>query len=93
MGTLMVVLPAKTVESDLLRGLVPLRRACSFRFEGSVHALMTAILLGPPRLNPLVPDAKLDPPDTQLREATEGRRGKGRAVISANGLREAILVE
>jgi hypothetical protein len=93
MGTLMVVLPAKAVESGLLSGVVPLRRACGFCFEGAVPALMTAILLGPSWRNPLVPDAKLDPPDTQLREAAEGRRGNGRAIIRANGLREPILVE
>ena len=93
MGALMVVLPATAVESGLLSGLVLLRRACGVRCEGPVHALMTAMLLGPSRLHPLVPDAERDPPDTQLREATEGRRGQGRAVIGANRLRAALLAD
>src|SRR6266511_4497330 len=89
----MVVLPAEVVESGLLSALGPLRRACGFGFERPVPALMTAVLLRPSRLNPLVPDAKLDPADTQLREAAEGRCGKGRSVISANGPRQTIHVE
>ena len=89
----MVVLPAEAVASGLLRGLIVLRRAAGFRVEGPVPPFMTAILLGPPRLNPLVPEAELDPPDTELREATEGRRGKGRAVIGANRLRPPLLAE
>jgi hypothetical protein len=79
-GALVVVYLAEAVESGLLIDLVPLRRAGGFRLERPVHAFMTAVLLRPSRLNPLVPDAELDPPDTQLREAAEGRRGKGRAV-------------
>jgi hypothetical protein len=31
-----------------------------------MHPLMTAILLGMARLNPFVPDSKLDPPDGEL---------------------------
>ena len=66
LGAFMVVLPAEAVASGLLRGLIVLRRAGGFRVEGPVPPFMTAILLGPPRLNPLVPEAELDPPDTEL---------------------------
>ena len=62
MGAFMVVLPAEAVESSLLSGLSRLWRACGLRFEGPVHPFMTAILLGPPRLDPLVPDASVSHP-------------------------------
>jgi hypothetical protein len=56
-----------------------------------VHAFLTAIRLGPLRRKPFGLEVERDPPDTQLREATEGRRGQGRAVIGANRLRPRIL--
>jgi hypothetical protein len=92
-GARVVVLLAEAIESGLLSGLVLLRRACGFRLERPVQALMPAVLLRPSRFNALVPDAELDPPDTQRREAAESRHGKGYAVIAANGPRQAVLVK
>jgi hypothetical protein len=90
-GARVVVRSTAAVASRLLRGVVPLRRACGCRPEGAGQACMAAVLRGPSRLRALVPEAERAPPDTRLREAAEGRRGPGRAVIGAAGPRQARL--
>jgi len=92
-GTRVVVLPATAVESGLLRGVVPLRRAWGFGCEGAGQALRTAMRLGPSGLPPLGPEATRDPPATQRREAAASWRGNGRAMIRATGRRAALRVE
>lgn len=62
-------------------------------FKGSVHAFMAPILAGLARLNPFRADAQLNPPLRQLTDPTDGQRGKGCTVVSADGLRQSILTK
>ena len=53
-------------------------------FKGSMHALMTAVLLRFPRLNTLGNNTQLDPFHRQPRQTAECPGGEGRAVIRSN---------
>ena len=56
-----------------------------------MKALMPAVLLRMARIDPLMPDAKLDPPDRQRRQAGRPGRSERRAVIGADHLRQTIF--
>jgi hypothetical protein len=53
--------------------------------QREMEALVPAVLLKMAGINALVPDAELDPPDRQRREA--GRPGRGRSQSSAQSTR------
>ena len=93
MRALVVVLTAEAIEARLLCRLVVLRWPGGFGFEGAVHALVRPVLLRSPRCNALMADAERDPPHGELAQAAEGRGGERRAVVGANGLGQAILLE
>ena len=54
---------------------------------------MPAVLLRSSRLNALVADAELDPPDAELGETAERLRGERIAVVGTHSLRQAVLLE
>src|SRR3546814_3711527 len=75
--------------SDLHAG-----RPGGFLFEGEVHALVTAVLLRLSRLDALDGDTEPEPPHRQLRQVEEGvGAGEGDAVVGANGVGQAPLLE
>src|SRR3984957_3382526 len=57
------------------------------------ETLVPAVLLRMARIDPFVPDAELDPPRRQRRQAGGSGRGKWRAVVGADHLRQAVLAE
>ena len=82
------------VEPGLLLEHVGGRRFGRFALQGEVHALMAAILLGVAGFDPFDLDAEAQPPDRELAQPVDGmRRGKRDAVVGANHLREAKLLE
>jgi hypothetical protein len=65
-----------------------------FRLQGEMHAFVAAVLVGMTGLDALGVDAEAQPPDGECAEAIDGvGRGKGHAVVGANGLREAKVLE
>lgn len=88
-----VVLGLEGMEAALLRRRVALWRPGRLGLERAVHALMASVLLGMGGLDDLGVDARADPPDRQPRQAAERRRGEGDAVVGAEDLRQAVLVE
>ncbi len=58
-----------------------------------VKALVSAVLLRMARIDPFMPDAELDPPHRQRRQAGGPGRGKRRTVVRADHLRQAVLAE
>jgi hypothetical protein len=61
------------------------RRIC---LEVPVHALVATILLRGGGLDEVGEDAELDPPDRELRQATERHGRERRTVVGADALRE-----
>src|ERR1700756_4314690 len=59
----------------------------------AVKTLVPAVLLRMARIDPLVPDAELDPPHRQRRQTSGPGRSKRRAVVGADHLRQAVLAE
>ena len=55
--------------------------------------LVSAILLRMAGIDPFVPDAELDPPHRQRRQAGGPGRGEWRAVVGADHLRQLVLAE
>ena len=59
-----------------------------------MHALVAAVLLGMARLDALDGNAEAQPPDGEFGQIEEGvRTGEGDAVVGANGLGQAALLE
>src|SRR5665213_3511010 len=58
-----------------------------------VKALVPAVLLRMAGINPFMPDAELDPPYRQRRQAGGPGRGERRTVVRADHLRQAVLTE
>src|SRR5215468_4771773 len=59
-----------------------------------MHAFMATVLLRMARLDTLDRDAEPEPPDGQPTQVEETiRRGKGNAVVGANGLGQAALLK
>ena len=75
---------AEVVEVALLGTEVGLRRPSGFALEGSVHALVTAVLLRLTRLDGLRTDAETDPPGAQTCEPGKADGSEGRTVVGAD---------
>jgi hypothetical protein len=58
-----------------------------------MHPLVGAVLLRTRRGDALMHDAELHPPDIQGGQALNARRGEGRPVVGADGVRQAHLAE
>jgi len=83
----------KSIERSLLSRAGGSCRPGGFGLQRSVHAFMTAILLGRGRLGELGTDTEPDPPDGQLGEPSESGRGERGAVVGADELRQTVLPE
>src|SRR6266404_1850607 len=85
---------AEAVEADLLLGQARRRRTRCLGLERAMHALMPAVLLRLARINPLQPDAELDPVRRQPRQPASavGERERA-AVVGADGVRQAEFAE
>ncbi len=75
---------AEVVEVALLGTEVGLRRTSGFALEGSVHTLVTAVLLWLSRFDGLGTDTEADPPGAQTCEASEADGSEGRTVVGAD---------
>ncbi len=84
---------AEIVEVALLGTEVGLRRASSFALEGSVHTLVSAVLLRLTRLDGLGTDAETDPPSAEPCEAREADGSEGCPVVGADDSGQAELAE
>src|SRR5208283_5505998 len=83
-GPDVVVVAAEAVEDQLLLDGVVAWWPGGLFAERPMHALVPTILLGVPRLDALGLDPKLHPPDRQLAEPSDTRRGERRTVVRAN---------
>src|SRR5215813_7156691 len=90
---LRVVDRTEVVEPLLLCRQTGGRRRCRLLVERAVYPLVPAILLRLAGPDPLGPDAQLDPPHRQPRQSADPGRGKRRAVIRTDRLRQAMLLE
>ncbi len=82
------------VEAGLLLQAVHAGRPGGLFLEREMHALVTPVLLGISRLDPLDGDAEFQPPDREFGEVEQGiRAGEGHAVVGSDSLREAALLE
>ena len=82
------------VEPSLLLQKIGSRRLGGFFFQGQMHALMAAVLLRVPRLNPLDANTEPEPPDRELAQIKQRMRGsEGHAVIAADVGRQAALLK
>src|SRR3546814_7977085 len=94
----MIRRPPRSTRTDTLFPYTTLCRSAGrpggFLFEGEVHALVTAVLLRLSRLDALDGDTEPEPPHRQLRQVEEGvGAGEGDAVVGANGVGQAPLLE
>ena len=88
-----VELISEAVEFSLLSTVIGGGRSRGFGFEGSVHTLVTAILLRFAGFDEFGVDTESDPPSGQTRESSEGIGGKRYAVIGTDAVRQAELFE
>ena len=72
MGSFGVVLFSEHVESFLLFSEVLLRRNGCFLFQGKMHSLVFAVLLGFARLYLFRVNSQFDPPDREGRQSGYG---------------------
>lgn len=93
MGPEGVELFPELVEFSLLGSVIGGRWPRGFGFEGSVHTLVTAILLRFAGFDEFGVDTESDPPSGQTRESSEGMGGKRYAVIGTDAVRQAELFE
>src|SRR5215813_5967306 len=93
MRPFIVIEPAEGVEGPLLGNDVRARWSERLAFERLVHPLMRAVLLRMRRQRALVLNAEPQPPDVELREAVEAGGGEGRAIVGANGARQAVFAK
>ena len=93
MRTHRIVFLAKEIEALLLPAAGRCRWSRGRSLERPVHALVSAVLLGGRGLDQLGIDPEADPPATQLRKPRECSRGEGHAVVSAENLRESVLLK
>src|SRR6185312_5706251 len=92
--TVVVEVVAEAIEACLLLGGRVGGRPRGLGLEGAVHALMPAVLLRLARVDALETDAELDPVHGKPRQAAgTGARGEGRAVVAADGTRQAELAK
>src|SRR5262249_54549075 len=90
---LAVVDRAKLLEPLLLSWQAGGRRCRGVLLERAMNPLVSPILLRLARNNPFRPDAELDPPDRQPRQAAHPGRGKRRTVVRADRQRQPMLLE
>jgi len=91
MGPLLIEDSSEGVEGALLGGKAGTRWAGGFAFEGTVHALMPAVLLRFAGLDEFGCDAEADPPGGEGADASEGDRGgEGLSVVGADAFRHAV---
>src|SRR5215471_128895 len=93
MRPLVVVENTELVETLLLRRYAVGRRHRGLLLEGAVNPLVTAILLWLAGNDPLRPDAELEPPYRQPRQAARSGRGKRRTVVRTDRQRQPMLAE
>jgi len=92
-GPLEVVDASEAVEPSLLGAEVRAGWRGGALLEGSMHALVAAVLVRLSGLDELGGDAEGDPPHGELGEASDGGGGEGMAVVGADPLGEAQLPE
>ena len=91
MRTLPVILLQEKIKTVLL---APVRWLWwGILLKGSMHPFMTSVLAGLSRFDPLGADAQLNPPLRQFTDTADGQRSKGRSVVRANRLGQAILAK
>src|SRR2546430_16312271 len=90
---LSIVALAEAIEAALLRREMRLRRARRRGFEGLVHPLVPAILLGMRGLDQLGPNAESHPPHRERRQSAQRIGGKRLPVVRADPLGEAVAPE
>lgn len=88
-GSLSVIEFTEFIEAPLLRRKVRAGWKGGAFLEGAVHAFMSPVLLWLAGLDQLGLDAERDPPDGELGEAGNGRRGEGMSVVGADPPRQA----
>ena len=93
MGTYVVVGVSEGIEDALLEVEVGGGGPGGPCFEGLVHAFVGAVLLGTAGGDALVSDSELQPPDVEAVEAVNARGGEGGAIVTADGIGEAVLTE
>ena len=91
MGTLPVKLLHKGIEAPLLGHKRAGGRTHHGLFQRAMHAFMATVFTGLSRANALGANAQANPPLRQLAQAACSHRGKGRAVVGAQRLRQAVF--
>src|SRR5437588_1974804 len=93
MRTFLVVLLTETVEGTLLVAARGGRRRSGLLLQGTMHTLVTTVLLRMSRLNPFRNDAQFHQVHRQARQ-TGDRTGRERcSVVGADGQRHAKLAK
>jgi len=93
MGPLLVELVTEAIELQLLGPHRVRRWARGFCFEGAMHALMTPVLLGLARFDELRQDTESHPPGRMPRQSGQRVGGERHAIVGADELRQAVLLE
>src|SRR5438045_1002896 len=93
MRPLFVVLGAKGVEGALLGAQVGLGRLSGRGLQGTVHALMPAILLRLTRIDAFGQHAKLQQPHAESTQTTDGDTGKRRSIVGAHHPGQTVLAK
>src|SRR5215218_5364071 len=93
MRTLPVELLPESVEATLLDGEIRSQWINGGCLQTAVHALMTPVLTGLARTDALRTNTEPDPPLGQRADAAHRQRGKRRAVIGSNAIRQAIFAK
>jgi hypothetical protein len=84
---------AEVVELALLGAQAGSGRDGGILLEGEMHAFVDGVLLGAAGLDELGVDAELDEPDGEGGEASEGGGGERDAVVGADAMGKAELLE
>jgi hypothetical protein len=91
---LVVVALDEVVELGLLLQEVAAGRLGGLHLQGQMHALVAAVLLRTARFDAFDLDSEPEPPDGELGEIEERvGTGEGNAIIGADGLGQAELLE
>jgi hypothetical protein len=93
MRPMVVVDSAKIIAPVLLSLRISSRRSHGILFQSTMKPLMSTVLLGMTGVNALRHDAQLDPPHGQRRQSAGSYRGKGRAIVGADGQRQTVLLK
>jgi hypothetical protein len=93
MGALLVEIRLESVEAPLLSPQVPGGRTSRVRLQGSMHPLVTPVLLRVTRLDQKRLDPELDPPHRQTRKAPESPRTERAPVVGEDRFRKSILAK